>query len=163
MSKVKYIAVLERGPEGYGVFFPDLPGCTSAGETVEEALSGAAEALSGHLEVMADEGMAIPPPSFTHSRADFADLDVVALPLIEAETAEAERTNPVRLNVSLPEALVAKIDASATAHGLTRSGLLAVASRQWINSNPAAPADRPRNPLWLKGQRRRRDTLTPSA
>lgn len=157
MSKVKYIAVLERGPEGYGVFFPDLPGCTSAGDTVEEALSGAAEALSGHLEVMADEGMAIPAPSFSHSRADFTDLDVVALPLIEAETADAEKSNPVRLNVSLPEALVAKIDASAASHGLTRSGLLAVASRQWINANPASGGDGGQGFAGLKLKLRRRN------
>lgn len=139
MSKVKYIAVLERGPEGYGVFFPDLPGCTSAGDTVEEALSGAAEALSGHLEVMADEGMAIPPPSYAHSRADFADLDVVALPLIETETEEPAKSPPVRLNVSLPEALVQKIDNAATLNSLTRSGLLALAARQWLAANPITP------------------------
>jgi len=135
MSKVKYVAVLERGPEGYGVFFPDLPGCTSAGDTVEEALSGAVEALTGHLEVMTDEGMVIPPPSFAHSREDFADVDVVALPLIETAAPAKPKTNPVRLNVSLPEGLVGRIDAAASAHGLTRSGLLAVAARQWINAN----------------------------
>lgn len=36
MGRVHYPAIIERGPEGFGVFFPDLPGCVSAGDTQEE-------------------------------------------------------------------------------------------------------------------------------
>lgn len=35
MRIVYYPAIIERARRGYGVFFPDLPGCTSAGETVK--------------------------------------------------------------------------------------------------------------------------------
>lgn len=48
---------------GYSVDFPDLPGCISAGDTLEEALSMAREALSLHLFGMDEDGEAIPPAS----------------------------------------------------------------------------------------------------
>ena len=52
------------GPQhGYGVVFPDLPGCTSSGETVEQAYEHAFEALALHIEGMAEEGAVLPPPS----------------------------------------------------------------------------------------------------
>lgn len=48
---------------GYSVDFPDLPGCISVGDTLEEALTMAREALSLHLYGMIDDGDAIPAAS----------------------------------------------------------------------------------------------------
>ena len=48
---------------GYSVDFPDLPGCVSAGDSLEEALAMAREALSLHLFGMAEDGDSIPPAS----------------------------------------------------------------------------------------------------
>ena len=49
------------GPDaGYGVVFPDLPGCTSSGDTVQEAATNAAEALAGHVDVTLDAGEVVP-------------------------------------------------------------------------------------------------------
>jgi hypothetical protein len=42
MPIVYYPAIIERGRRGYGVFFPDLPGCTSTGRTVTEAAGSGA-------------------------------------------------------------------------------------------------------------------------
>lgn len=152
MTKAKYVAVLEHGPEGFGVFFPDLPGCVSAGATVEEAVAGGAEALALHLEGMAEEGLTVPVPSsvYAHSKDDYPESDVVALLLIETNIAETRKESPVRLNVSLPETLVSRIDAAAEAHGLTRSGLLAVAARQWIATNRVEPVFQREVPFGLK-------------
>jgi predicted RNase H-like HicB family nuclease len=47
----------------YGVSFPDVPGCISAGDTFEEAVANAAEALAGHLALMRADGDEIPVPS----------------------------------------------------------------------------------------------------
>lgn len=55
-------AVIERGEEGYGVVFPDGPGCVVAGDTVEQALSDAAAALAAHLDLLAREGEPLPEP-----------------------------------------------------------------------------------------------------
>ena len=52
-----YIALVHKDKDtSYGVSFPDVPGCVSAGETFEEALDNAAEALAGHLSVMRADG-----------------------------------------------------------------------------------------------------------
>jgi predicted RNase H-like HicB family nuclease len=67
-----YIALVHKD-EGtsYGVSFPDVPGCISAGDTLEEALANAGEALAGHLAMMRDDGDAIPVPrSFEDLRRD---------------------------------------------------------------------------------------------
>ena len=72
-----YIALVHKD-EGtsYGVSFPDLHGCISAGDTFEEAVANASEALAGHLSLMKADGDAIPAPrSFEELRRDpdFAD------------------------------------------------------------------------------------------
>ena len=58
-----YIALVHKD-EGtsYGVSFPDVPGCISAGDTFEEAVANAAEALAGHFAAMCADGEAIPAP-----------------------------------------------------------------------------------------------------
>jgi len=72
-----YIALVHKD-EGtsYGVSFPDVPGCISAGDTFEEAVANAAEALAGHLALMKADGDPIPAPrSFEQLKRDpdFAD------------------------------------------------------------------------------------------
>jgi predicted RNase H-like HicB family nuclease len=67
-----YIALVHKD-EGtsYGVSFPDLPGCISAGDTFEEAVANAAEALAAHLALMRADGDTIPAPrSFDELRRD---------------------------------------------------------------------------------------------
>jgi predicted RNase H-like HicB family nuclease len=56
-----YVALVHKD-EGtsYGVSFPDVPGCISTGDTLDEALTNAAEALAGHLAGMREDGDAIP-------------------------------------------------------------------------------------------------------
>jgi len=64
MRNFFYPAYFRRTDSGaYSVDFPDLPGCVSAGATLEEALSMAREALSLHLYGMIEDGDAIPKPS----------------------------------------------------------------------------------------------------
>jgi len=67
-----YIALVHKD-EGtsYGVSFPDVPGCVSAGDTFEEALENAAQALAEHFALMSADGETIPVPrSFEQLRRD---------------------------------------------------------------------------------------------
>lgn len=59
----KYLVIYEKSKDGYSAYVPDLPGCTSAGADREEIEMNIIEAMTLHLEVMADEGLAIPAPS----------------------------------------------------------------------------------------------------
>jgi predicted RNase H-like HicB family nuclease len=75
-----YIALVHKD-EGtsYGVSFPDVPGCISAGDTFEEAVANAAQALAGHLALMRADGDAIPAPrSFEELKRDRAFVDDAA-------------------------------------------------------------------------------------
>ena len=59
-----YVAIVEdEGPQkAIGLWFPDLPGCFSAGDTVDEALLNASEALTLYAESLAREGRSLPAP-----------------------------------------------------------------------------------------------------
>jgi predicted RNase H-like HicB family nuclease len=63
-----YIALVHKD-EGtsYGVSFPDVPGCVSAGDTFEEAVALAAEALGAHFAAMREDGDIIPAPRSVRS------------------------------------------------------------------------------------------------
>ncbi|VDA17169.1 hypothetical protein BANRA_02585 [Acinetobacter baumannii] len=57
-----YPIAIERGTdtEAFGVSVPDIPGCFSAGDTLEEAIENVKEAISSHLEILAEDGEEIP-------------------------------------------------------------------------------------------------------
>jgi predicted RNase H-like HicB family nuclease len=58
-----YVAIVEEERDkAVGVWFPDLPGCFSAGDTVEEAMLNAREAISLWVDVRTENGGRIPPP-----------------------------------------------------------------------------------------------------
>lgn len=141
MAKQYYVAVLERGlNDSFGVFFPDLPGCVSAGETADEAIREAREALALHIEGLIEDGQT--PPAASSAGAftddDFPGSAVEGLILVPVDIANTPREKPERINVSLLPSLVSRVDAAAVEHGLTRSGLLSVAARQWLAANQQA-------------------------
>jgi predicted RNase H-like HicB family nuclease len=111
----------------YGVSFPDLPGCVTAGATLDEAREMAGEALAMHLEGMAEDGDSLPEPSSLDAiMADKEKRDTVAI-LVEAPPRAAKS---VRVNITLPDDVLVEIDRYAEAKGYTRSGFLALAARK---------------------------------
>lgn len=121
MAVVYYPAIVERARSGFSVFFPDLPGCTSAGRSVQEAARNAEEALTGHLMVSAEHGDRLAEPSELDSVPADPDVDEVARILVRAE----RPGRSVRINITLDEGLLAAIDRIAP----NRSGFLADAAR----------------------------------
>jgi predicted RNase H-like HicB family nuclease len=59
-----YVAIIEdNGPdEAVGVWFPDLPGCISGGDDVDEALESAPEAITFYAQELIEDGRQLPPP-----------------------------------------------------------------------------------------------------
>lgn len=123
-----YIALIHKEADSdFGVSFPDLPGCITAGSTLDEARDMASEALALHLEGLAADGEPAPEPSRLECvMADAANRDGVAI-LVAAPPRVAKS---IRVNVTLPEDVLVEIDNYAEAHGLTRSGFLAAAARK---------------------------------
>ncbi|MCF6367515.1 type II toxin-antitoxin system HicB family antitoxin [Rhizobium halophilum] len=122
-----YIGLIhkEEGSD-YGVSFPDFPGVVTAGVTLDEARHLAEEALSFHVEGMLEDGDALPEPApLELVMRDPANRDGVAT-LVSVKTPEARA---VRINVTLPEDVLKRVDAFASRQGMTRSGFLARAAR----------------------------------
>lgn len=127
-----YIALIHKDADSaFGVSFPDLPGCISVGETLEEARANAEEALALHVEGMIEDGETLPAPSaLDEVMADSSNRDGVVI-LVPLKTVQP-RT--VRVNITLPETTLREIDAFAETYGYTRSGLLARAAKQMIDA-----------------------------
>jgi predicted RNase H-like HicB family nuclease len=70
----KYLVVIEQAEGNLSAYVPDVDGCVATGETVEEVLAVMKEALTGHLELMVEEGYEIPEP--TSFEAGFVEVDV---------------------------------------------------------------------------------------
>jgi predicted RNase H-like HicB family nuclease len=114
----------------FGVSFPDFPGVITAGTTLDDARAMAEEALALHVEGMTEDGEPIPEPSSLEDvMSDPENRTGVAI-LVSLKTAQPKI---VRVNVTLPEDVLAQIDTYAEAHGFTRSGLLAQAARKLIS------------------------------
>ena len=123
-----YIALLRKDAESdFGVDFPDFPGCVTAGGTLEEARTMAAEALAGHIACMIDDGEEIPEPSSLDAIMNDPEY-VGALPFLV--TVPDPNPRAVRVNITLSENLLRRIDAFVKSGGMTRSGFLARAAEQ---------------------------------
>ncbi|MBU1188582.1 MAG: type II toxin-antitoxin system HicB family antitoxin [Gammaproteobacteria bacterium] len=59
---MQYVVILEEGPQSWGAYVPDLPGCVAVGETRGEALDLIREAIEFHLDGMKEDGDPIPEP-----------------------------------------------------------------------------------------------------
>jgi predicted RNase H-like HicB family nuclease len=126
----QYIALVHKDPgSDYGVSFPDLPGCVTAGVDLDDARAMAEEALALHLAGMAEDAEAVPEPSSLETvMADRENRDAVAI-LVKAPTATAKA---VRVNMTMPEDELERIDKFAAEHGYTRSGFLLHAAKRAI-------------------------------
>jgi len=127
---MKFTIAIEPGnaKRAFGVAVVDLPGCFSAGNSIEEAMSNAVEAIELMVETMVDDGAPIPaarPIAEHRKNPDYKGWiwAVVDAP-IEKFFGPAEK-----INITVPRRLLARIDEYARAHGATRSRFLADAAR----------------------------------
>ena len=127
----QYIALIHKDPESdYGVSFPDLPGCVTAGVDLDDARRMAEEALALHLEGIEEDGEPVPEPSSLEAiMTDRPNREAVAI-LVRAPTNE----KAVRVNVTMPPDELDRIDKYAAAQGYTRSGFLLHAAKKAIEN-----------------------------
>lgn len=122
MARLFYPAILEKEPDSvFGITFPDFPGLVSAGDTAEEALVNAHEALAGHVAFMIQDGDALPESTPIEAVIADPDIRVVAITLVGVTVPGRAK----RVNVTLDESLLAEIDEVAG----NRSRFLAEAAR----------------------------------
>ncbi len=129
---MRFIAFVHKEPDScYGVSFPDVPGCTSAGDTLDDALGNAVDALSGHVRMMEADGEAAPRPrSLEAITADQGLAEDLKGAIISAVPLVRDRGSTTRINVSLDLGLLEAIDGLAKQRSQTRSAFLASAARR---------------------------------
>ena len=132
---MRYVSFIHRDEAGFGVSFPDFPGCVSVGATIDDAVRQGSEALAFHVEGLVDSGEVIPTPrSIDAIKADpkladwRRDADLVLIPLL------LDRGSSRRVNISLDRGLLEAIDDEARQRRMTRSAFLATAARREIGA-----------------------------
>ena len=127
------VAIHKDDGTSYGVTVPDIPGVFSYGDSFEEALLNAKEAITDHVMILLEDGGYSPimTTSITElqQHPDFQDATWGLVDIDEALL----NTEQVRFNVSWPGYLVHIVDAYAKKHHETRSGFLAKAVQLALN------------------------------
>lgn len=127
-----YPVVIHKDPDSdYGVTVPDLPGCFSAGDSIEDALIQVVEAIECHVEGLLLDQEPIPMPQnieYHRLHPNYVDgiwaLVAVDFAKLSGKAAEVQ--------VTLPEGVIALMDAYALQHGETRNDLIAKATSEFI-------------------------------
>ncbi len=129
---MRYPVVIHKDPESdYGVTVPDLPGCFSGGDTIDEALNNAVEAIECHIEGLLIDGETVPHPrtvEYHSANADYAGGTWAVVTVDLTRLSGKAR----RVNVTIPERVLSLIDSYAARHGETRSGLITQATLEFI-------------------------------
>lgn len=113
----------------YSVTVPDLPGCFSAGDSLDEAVEMAREAIDAHCELLAEKGLDIPAPRPLAEHQGNPDLAGAVWVVIEVDI-EQYLGRAEKINITVPARLLRRIDEYAKNHGESRSGFLTRAAVQ---------------------------------
>lgn len=133
-----YYAAFIPSETGYSIIVPDLPEVASQGETVQECMEMATEAVALVIEEYAKARKPMPKPSDLDKvkrkvEAEMASLeetlpDTTLFQLIQAPSIEL---TPVKISISMAKSTLDTIDAKARSHGMTRSGFLVAAAQAY--------------------------------
>jgi predicted RNase H-like HicB family nuclease len=123
---MRYPIAIEPGDKkhAFGVVVPDLPGCFSAGDTLDQAVDNAKEAIELWLETVIDDGGAVPKsrPIAEHQKnPEFAGWVWAVVPVDLGQLSDKVE----RVNITLPARILRRIDAAAKDAGESRSAFIA--------------------------------------
>jgi predicted RNase H-like HicB family nuclease len=127
-----YIGLIHKEADSdYGVSFPDFPGVVTAGTSLDDAQAMAEEALALHVDGLVEDGEALPEPSTLDAVMELPDSKGGVAIRVAVKTAAPKC---IRVNVTLPEDILERIDKSATSRGLTRSAFLTRAAKRELET-----------------------------
>ena len=128
-----YYAVFKRSNDAIEVEFPDLPGCFTSGQTMDEAYELAIDALAGWLELADEEYIPKTIIPFENLRKDFPDDEIMKVMVDHSLMKQYEEKQ--RFNASFPKSILAKVDAYAKEKGWNRSQFLIRASEKMMSES----------------------------
>lgn len=124
----RYVALIHPPVDGssWGVTFPDLPNCTSAGRGYEDAIDHAAQALAGHIAALLADGDPVPAArnygALQEDEEFLQDVREGALPaMITVLDVPAPKE---RINITIGRDILRRVDEAARMQGVSRSGFL---------------------------------------
>ncbi len=128
------IALIPEDEGDYGIVVPDIPGCFSVGDNIAEAIANAHEAIECHLEgiMMDDEPIPVPQAIELHQENPEYEGVIWAIASIDLSKLAGKAK---RINITMPESILSKVDSFAAQKGETRSGLLQTAALNYIAEN----------------------------
>lgn len=128
---MQIVGLIHREGQAFGISFPDLPGCISAGSTLDDVIHQGMEALDFHISAMIDDGEPLREFRTVDSLRDCGDFDE------EFKTAELVTLlateipgKAVKVTITMEEHLLQRLNTAAERQGYTRSGFIADAVRR---------------------------------
>ena len=129
---MRYPVVIHKDVDSdYGVSVPDLPGCFSAGDSVDNALDSVIEAIECHVEGLLIDGEDVPVPLSIERHKENPDYADGMWAFVDVDLSKLSGKRK-RINITISERILNRIDAFATSHNKSRSGLIADAAIEYI-------------------------------
>lgn len=121
-----YPIAIDRGDGSFGVRVPDIPGCFSGGDSYQDAIESAREAIEAHLELLIEDGESIPKANQIEQHLGDPDYVGALWALVEVDVTRLMGRSE-KINVTLPAMLIHRIDQFVVSHPEygSRSGFLA--------------------------------------
>ena len=121
-----YAIAIDRGDSSFGVRVPDLPGCFSGGDSFQDAVDSAREAIEAHVELLVESGESIPVATNLDEWQSDPEYSDAVWALVEVDVSRL-MGKLEKINVTLPSLLIRRIDQFVESHPEygSRSGFLA--------------------------------------
>lgn len=129
---MKYPVYLHQAESGtYSGFVPDIEGCYFAGDTIDDAIADAHAAIDIYLEYQCEKGLDVPIAKTINDHKDDEDCRDGLWGFVDIDISRFEG-KAVKLNITLPQNLLSKIDSYVMRNGeySSRSGFLAELARR---------------------------------
>ncbi len=123
---MRYPILIESGTAdtAFGVVVPDLPGCFSAGDSLDEAVDAARQAAAAWIDAALDDGTPIPPPSGLGAVRALPGYEGWTVGVIDLSETLFDDTIE-RVNITLPKRVLRRLDDLARAEGQSRGAFIA--------------------------------------
>jgi predicted RNase H-like HicB family nuclease len=123
---MRYPILIEEGSDtvAFGVIVPDLPGCFSAGDTLDEALDAAKEAAAAWIDAAMDAGTTVPAPSTLENVRRLPGYEGWTIGIVDLDPALFDDSIE-RVNITLPKRVLRRLDDLATARHQSRGAFIA--------------------------------------
>lgn len=132
-----YPVAIEQGDDthAFGVVVPDIAGCFSAGDSFEEALENVREAIAGHLEILAEDGVDIPLPTQAKNFVGQDEYQGYVWAMVDVDVSRYLGKSE-KVNVTLPSRLIHLIDdrVQRDQRYKSRSAFLAEGAEKLLNA-----------------------------